>query len=129
MGKRQKVTADNLSEVLAGVIEDYVDGVSEGLNKSIHRVALDGVKALKSNSNEKVKLTGKYAKGWRTKSRTDKVTGQSETLYNAAKPGLTHLLEYGHANRDGSRTPGIEHIRPIEQEVIAAVTAMIKDEI
>lgn len=129
MGKRQKVTKDNLASVIESIFDDVIEGSQDGMNKAIHRAALDSVKALKSESNEKVKLTGKYAKGWRTKSRTDNVTGQSETLYNASKPGLTHLLEHGHATRNGGRVAGRPHIAPVEAELVEALPDEIVDNI
>ena len=117
---RQKVTIDNLSDVVGDILKDYADEVTEETKKSVHKVALAGVKALKSESQAKVKKTGKYAKGWRTFSKTTS-DGQSEKLYNAAKPGLTHLLEKGHAKRGGGRVQGIPHISTVEEKLIEAL--------
>lgn len=40
----------------------------------------------------------------------------SKVAYNKAHYRLTHLLEFGHANRDGSRTKPIPHIRSTENK-------------
>lgn len=40
--------------------------------------------------------SGKYRKGWRSKEEGDILHGYEATVYQAAQPGLTHLLEFGH---------------------------------
>lgn len=129
MGKRQKVTLENLSSVIKDVFNDIEDATQDGVNKAIHRAALDGVKALKSESKNKVYRTGKYAAGWRTFSETNRVTGQSETLHNAAKPTLVHLLEYGHAKRGGGRVEGRPHVKPVEEELVRSLPESIAENI
>lgn len=110
---RQKVTIDNLADVVGDILQDYVDDVNEVSKEAIHKTALAGVKALKSESPKK---TGKYSKGWRTFSNTTR-TQQTEKIYNAAKPTLTHLLEKGHAKRGGGRVPGKPHVQPVMDEL------------
>jgi len=116
---KQKVTADNLADVIKGILDDYAEDVDRNMREVAHRVAQSGVKALKTDSNEKVNRTGVYAKGWTTVKDSKRAT-YSETIYNKNKPQITHLLEHGHAKRNGGRVNGIEHIYPVEQEVINA---------
>ena len=40
---------------------------------------------------------------------------------------LTHLLEYGHATRDGGRYEGIKHIEPNEKETIQSIAKMVEE--
>ena len=62
--------------------------------------------------------TGKYAKSWTTK----KVRETSQTLtmvvHSKNRYQLAHLLEYGHAKRNGGRVEGKAHIAPAEQQGI-----------
>lgn len=122
---KQKVTVDNLADVVGDILKDYADDVTEVTKEAVHQVALAGVKALKSESPKK---TGKYAKGWRTWSNTTRL-GQEEKLYNAAKPTLTHLLEDGHAKRGGGRVPGIKHVQPVREELSKALPKEVKKSI
>ena len=59
---------------------------------------------------------GSYAKSWSTKNKTKTKDIYSKVAYNKAHYRLTHLLEFGHANRDGSRTRAIPHIRNTENK-------------
>lgn len=74
------------------------------------RIAVAEVKKTPSGAPVKFEW-GSYQKGWRAKSR-DETSGHYVTVYNSAKPGLTHLLEKGHMNRDGSRARAFPHVEP-----------------
>ena len=58
----------------------------------------------------------KYCKGWSLKK--DK-TGRNRyvvKVWNKTDYQLTHLLEFGHATRNGGRTKPQPHIRPTEEK-------------
>lgn len=118
-----KVTADNLAQVIHDQLSKYADEIRENVNEATHTVALAGVRALRSESPG-----GRYPKGWRTWSETTRI-GQKETIYNAQLPGLPHLLEHGHAKRNGGRTRAIVHIKPVEDELIKSYETEVKNAI
>ena len=60
--------------------------------------------------------TGKYAGAWAVKTERRR-TGTTAIVYNK-KPGLPHLLEHGHATRNGGRTKAYVHIAPAEEAAI-----------
>ena len=116
----RKVTADTLADAIKGIMEDYRADVTASLREVVHDVAKKGAEAIRSDSKTKfrdVKLPkGRYATGWTAKDADGRLDARSY-IYNSKYPGLPHLLEYGHLNRDGSRTPGRPHIEPVEEQL------------
>lgn len=121
-----KIKIDQLANEIVKGLKEYSQDVIEGIDKASERIAKNAVKELKAKSPKK---TGEYAKGWGRK--TEKKFGETNTIiiYNKTKPGLTHLLEHGHAKRGGGRVEGKPHIRPVEEEVIREFTAAVEEAI
>ena len=101
----------NLENEIARIMSVYTEEVTESVDRAALLVANSTVKILKETSP---KLTGKYAGGWgRVKSgKTGYIVRQR------AKPGLTHLLEKGHAKTGGGRVAPVVHIEPAEEHAI-----------
>ena len=111
----QKVTADKIEAAIAKALQQYGDDVESNLNAITATVARGGVNSLRQSSAAKV--NGKeYAKGWKLSIQKHRL-GDTAVIYNR-RPGLPHLLEHGHAKRNGGRTRAIEHIKPVEDELI-----------
>lgn len=92
-------------------LDTYSDEVREQLQEVVPEVMKEAQKRLRSSSP---KRTGGYAKGWKVKTENTRI-GVTSVLYNAEKPGLTHLLENGHPKTGGGRVEGIPHIKPVEE--------------
>jgi hypothetical protein len=101
------VKIDDLANEITKQLRQFTDFVEEEVNLAKEEVAKTTVKTLKENSP---KQTESYAKGWRIKRFS-----RDLVIHNATDYQLTHLLENGHINRDGTRTQGIVHIRPAEE--------------
>ena len=114
----RKTPIDRLSAEISKMLSAYGDEVADNMSSIVKKVSQSGAKALRAESKQKFTHgSGAYAKGWRSSIDTNKRTAQG-TIYNADLPGLPHLLEYGHANRGGGRTPGRVHIKTVEDELI-----------
>ena len=121
-----KVTADNLSAAVSQMLQKYADDeVTPTVKQKVEAVAKTAVSGLRSSSRSTFGGSGKYASGWTTTKEADRF-GMSITIHNTY-PGLPHLLEHGHANRGGGRTPGREHIKPIEEAAIQALEKEITE--
>lgn len=120
----KKITPDNLAEEIQKLLEEYGDEVEKNSAELTEKVAKDGAKALRSASGI-FGGTGKYASGWKAKVTKGRLS-TSAVIYNSKTPGLPHLLEFGHAKRNGGRVPGREHIRPVEQTIIESFVKEIE---
>ena len=94
-------------------LEAYTREVADEVRDAAVKVGEEAAGELRASGPKK---TGKYSKSWKIKV----VEGDETihvTVHNARYYRLTHLLENGHANRDGSRTRGRPHIKPVEEKV------------
>lgn len=105
------VNIDGLADAILKELEAYSEEVTEAIKKDVKKVAKDCAKEIKGSSP---KDSGEYSKGWKTKVAYESHNDIRVVVYNAKKPGLAHLLEYGHAKVNGGRVDGKAHIRPAE---------------
>lgn len=115
----QKTPAARLAEMIGAVLDEYAEGVQDDLAGVTNKIAKAGAKALRAASRTTFGGSGEYAKGWTVETGTTKhrqIVAEA-TIYNKI-PGLPHLLEYGHANWNGGRTPGHPHIAPVEKQIV-----------
>lgn len=107
------MSKDSLTAQMNKILQEVRNGAEEALAIGLRTVSKTTPAKLKSRSPKK---SGEYASGWRAK----KLDKKAVVIYNAKQPGLTHLLENGHAivNKKGSygRYNGIKHIAPVDQE-------------
>jgi len=108
---------------IAEALAEYDQEIADATKRITDEVAKEAVDDLKKSSP---KLTGSYRKGWRKKqSYADRRTKRN-TVYNETDYQLTHLLEYGHASRNGGRVRAIQHIAPVEQAAIETLQERIE---
>ena len=101
----------DIANEIAQALSQYTSEVEEKLDEIKSDVADETVNMLKANSP--TGRRGKYAKGWRKKK-----DGTSYVIHNATDAGLTHLVEKGHAKRNGGRTKAQPHISTAEEMAI-----------
>lgn len=124
----KKIPIDRLSAEINKILTEYGEDVQQDVDEAAQRVTKAGVKAVKGNSKGTFGGTGKYAAGWTSKFEKGRLSSQG-IIYNGTVPGLPHLLEHGHANRNGGRTPGRSHIAPVEQKIIKDFEEAVKNSI
>jgi len=115
------VSINQLNNEIMRQLNIYTHEVQEKIKVSQVELGKEAVKQLKKDSPE---LTGSYSKGWRAKKEKDRVIVHNGTDYQ-----LTHLLEKGHANRDGGRTPPQVHIAPVEERVVGEFIERVESDI
>lgn len=121
----KKIPIDRLTAEINKILTEYGDQVQQNVDEAAKKVTKAGVKAVKGNASSAFGGSGKYASGWTSKFEKGRLSSQG-IIYNGTVPGLPHLLEHGHANRNGGRTPGRPHIAPVEQQIIKDFEEAVK---
>lgn len=135
MSNSNKVSVDKLTSAILEQLQNYKEDIEDDvvkLSNEITKEARDELKRISPKANKRVYLRkfsstgqsdwqepGSYAKSWTTKNGKKAKDIYSKIVYNKKYYRLTHLLEFGHAKRDGSRNPGtkvIPHIRQTEDK-------------
>lgn len=119
-------------EALAGevmkLMEEYTADVSGEMKTEAKAVAKEAVKELKQTSPEGGgSKKGHYKEGWASKVESENAVSIGIRIYNRKKPGLTHLLEKGHAKRGGGRVEGKPHISTAEENVVNNYEKRLKE--
>ena len=119
----KQVYVGNFAEAVAAELAAYSDEVTEAVKAECNDVADDCLREIKANSPVQ---TGKYKKAWRKKVEFENREDIRIRVFNAKYPGLTHLLEKGHAKAGGGRVEGMPHIQPAEQHAAERLVDKVK---
>lgn len=127
----KNITSDQLAEAISRELTIYGDNVINGVKREAKSHMSQLVKETKSTAP-----VGNRSKHYRDSISSKKIDENwlSVTYLWFVKGSdyrLSHLLERGHANRDGGRTAGTHFIQNAEQKIIAdyvkAVEEVIKN--
>lgn len=117
------ISVDRLAAELAQGLSEYSQEVADGIKKAADEVADEAVRELKNTSPV---LTGSYAKGWTKSKAYESKSAKRNTVHNKTDYQLTHLLEKGHASRNGGRVAAKVHIQPVEEKAVASFEEKVK---
>lgn len=112
----ETVNIDGLADAIVRNLQEYTDEVTEGIKKAEDITAKECKENLKVDSPHG--KTGKYAKGWRVTVAFESPVEKRTVIHNK-EYRLTHLLENGHAKRNGGRTRAFPHIKKNEEKANA----------
>ena len=126
-----KIEAEDLPKEVVKQLENWGGGeLRKKINDAIKETALQGEEILKENSPRR---TGRYAESWDATLRKKKysaITGLEQwSIRNKDHYQLTHLLENGHASRNGGRVKPHEHIKTTDDLVTQLVISNVNKKI
>ncbi len=113
-------SVNDLSAQINQALQIYGTFVNGEVLEIAKEVATDAAKELTTAGRFKDR-TGDYRKGWEA-IKTDR----SWVVRNRTDYQLTHLLEKGHAKRNGGRTRKFVHIKPVERTAIEDFEAKVR---
>ena len=125
MGRKKKIGILNLESAIQEILKEYGDDVYEVLKDSVEDVSDKGVEKLQAVRRfaKDGHPTGVYSQNWGTEDVPTTRLKTKKVIRNEDHYRLTHLLEKGHATRNGTsrvfpRTPAYPHIKPVEEWAI-----------
>jgi len=110
-GENLMSSINSMADDLRRILNEYSTLASTEMKDAV-KTAADSAKG--EIESDAPRRTGKYAKSWAVKKTKEKTNAIEFTVHSKNQYQLTHLLEFGHALRNGGRTQGVSHIAPAE---------------
>lgn len=108
----QKVSIDDLAQEINKSLIEYAGLTSEIMKKTVRKAANSVKNEIQDNAPRD---TGNYAKSWAVKKVAENSGQLQLVVHSKNRYQLAHLIEFGHAKRNGGRVAGKVHIAPAEQ--------------
>lgn len=103
---------DQMAHVIMEGLQEYADLAAEDMKAAVKKAGNSAKKDIEANAPEK---TGAYKKSWVVKTVRENASAMEVVVYSRNRYQLAHLLEFGHALRQGGRTRAFPHIAPAEE--------------
>lgn len=111
MARNATVEPEQMVAYMEGLLTNIANGVVDESEDAVKAGARMAAREWRKNARSTFGGTGKYAKSIRSKLTKGGVNPSAEAG-SASMPGLSHLLEKGHARVGGGRVAGRPHIAP-----------------
>lgn len=105
----------DLADAIMDTLEEYSELATKDLKQAVRDAGETVRKEIRTNAP---KDTGDYAKSWAAKKTKESSNSIMVTVYSRKRYYLAHLLEFGHAKRNGGRVAGKSLIAPAEEKGI-----------
>lgn len=107
-----RCSVDQMAHVIMEGLQEYADLAAEDMKAAVRKAGNAAKKDIQANAPER---TGAYKKSWSVKTVRENANAMEVVVYSRNRYQLAHLLEFGHALRQGGRTRAFPHIAPAEE--------------
>lgn len=116
-----EIKIDAMQDTVKKLLKDFGTEAEDAVEEAASETAKNAKKELKANSPRGSGAGDHYADGWSYGVEKSRVGVTQVRVYNGRKPGLTHLLENGHATKNGTGrsypdTPAHPHIAEVNEK-------------
>ena len=106
------INVEDMASVIMRGLHEYADLATDEMKKAVTKTANTVKKEIEQTAPSD---TGTYAKSWTATKTLEKSGALQMTVRSKNRYQIAHLLEKGHAKRNGGRVEGIPHIAPAEE--------------
>jgi len=110
-----KIRLGDWTKAFGDTLINYDQEVQDAIEELTGTMGIQGAKDM-AQASELAYPGSDYAKQWRVKQV--KVRYHPRVIIYSKKHWLPHLLESGHATRNGGRVSGRLHIAPVEEKIV-----------
>ena len=112
MSSGSKVPVEQMAKEIMNSLTEYADLATDEMKEAVKDAAKTVRKEIQANAPVN---TGAYKKSWTYKKTKETSSAIEYTVHSKDRYQLAHLLEHGHALRNGGRAKAIPHIAPAEE--------------
>lgn len=120
----KKVNIDSLAKEINKSLKDYAYLAGNELKSCIVELGNEVRDEIKDNAPVKTK---KYRASWKSTKKRESANSIEVVVQSRNKYQLTHLLEFGHAKKNGERTKAIPHIEPATRNLEERITQKLEE--
>lgn len=119
----KRTTIDSFAAEITKGLKEYSKLTEESLKGAVVEVSNEVRDKIKEGSPKK---SGDYEKSWKVTKERETAHSIQTVVHSKNRYQLAHLLEFGHAKKNGGRTKAIPHIEPATRDISEKVLEKIK---
>ena len=127
IGNAQVTEIDDFARAIKEALEEYSEEVIEATKQAVEQTAKEVNEEIKKrvSFNQRTK---KYVRAFKIKTAEETRFNKSKVWYvSNGQHRLTHLLEFGHATKNGGRTRAFPHIKYGEDLALRRLPELIEE--
>lgn len=119
----KKSSIDSLASEITEGLKEFAKVTEESLKKAVVDVSNEVRDKIKEGAPVK---GGDYQKSWKVTKERETAHSIKTVIHSKNRYQLAHLLEFGHAKKNGGRTKAIPHIEPAVSNLNEKVLERLK---